>query len=154
MAGLNHDFLLLSIRENSYTYYMRWINNPLAVQIHDDVMDYIQDTLNWVTCYNPAKKMMKHSGLNFCGPTIIKSDGAVVTTKIFTAWANLLSNGPKEIKLTGPYGWIEGESKETGSYSAIKVDRDEVVERFKKLADFSKQVVDSEDELFILHLGI
>src|SRR5215510_12599856 len=147
MAGLNHDFLLLSSREHAYTDFMKWINDPLAVQIHDDILDYIQDTLNWVTCYNPAKKMMKHKGLNFCGPTIIKSDGAIVAGKIFTAWADLLSNGPKEIKLTGAYGWIEGESKETGHYSVINADRDEIIEGFKKLADFSKQVVDSNDEL-------
>jgi hypothetical protein len=154
MAGLNHDFLLLSSREHSYTDFMKWINNPQAVQIHDDVIDYMQDTLNWITCYNPAKKMMKHKGLNLCGPTIIKRDGAISADKIFTSWASLLSNGPKEIKLTGAYGWIEGENKETGSYSVIKADRDEIVERFKELADFSKQVVNSNDELFILHLGI
>ena len=154
MAGLNHDFLLLSSREHVYTDFMKWINSPLAVQIHNDVMEYIQDTLNWVTCYTPSKNMMKRKGLNFYGPTIIKSDGAIVAGKIFTAWAELLSNGPMEIKLTGAYSWIEGESKGTSHYSAIKADRDEIIEGFKKLAGFSKQVIDSNDELFILHLGI
>jgi len=32
--------------------------------------------------------------------------------------------------------------------------RDEIAERFKELADFSKQVSDSNNEIFILHLGI
>ena len=154
MAGLNHDFMLLSSREHSYNDFTKWINDPSAIQIHDDVMGYIQDTLNWVTCYNPAKKMMKHTGLNFYGPTIIKSDGAIVADKIFTAWADLFSNGPNEITLTGNYAWIEGASKETGSYSVVKADRDKIVEGFKELAGFSKQVIDSKDELFILHLGI
>src|SRR5262245_41129438 len=154
MAGLHNDFLLLSSREHAYTDFMKWINSPLAVQIHFDVMNYIQDTLNWVACYHPAGKMVKHTGLEFYGPSIIKSDGAIVAGKIFTAWADLFSNGPKEIKLTGAYGWIEGESKETGHYSVIKADRDEIIEGFKKLAGLSKQVIDSNDELFILHLGI
>src|SRR5690349_16430728 len=115
MAGLNHDFLLLSSQEQSYTNYIKWINNPGAVQIQDDVMTYIQDTLNWISCYNPATKMTKHKGLNFCGPTVIKKDGAADAANIFSAWATLFSAGPKSIELTGSYGWIEGENKETGS---------------------------------------
>jgi hypothetical protein len=50
--------------------------------------------------------------------------------------------------------WIEGEDKETGSYSRIDMDRDTIVVAFKKLADFSKQVVESNDKLFILHMDI
>jgi hypothetical protein len=154
MAGLQHDFLLLSSLEHTYVDYMKWINNPGAVQIHDDVLTYIQDTLSWITCYNPAKRMMKHKGLNFCGPTVIKKDGAADAANIFSAWANLFSVGPKMIELTGNYGWIEGKNKETGSYSKINIDRDAIVEIFKELAEFSRQVAESEDKLFILHLGI
>ena len=154
MAGLNHDFLLLSSREHAYTDYLKWINNPRAVQVHDDIMNYIRDTLTWITCYNPAKKMAKHKGLNFYGPTVIKSDGAIIAGSLFAAWATLLSNAPKKITLTGDYGWIEGESQESGKYSMIKADRDEIVERFKQVANFSKRVVRSKDDLFILHLGI
>jgi len=117
-------------------------------------MSYIRDTLTWVTCYNPAKKMTKHNRLNFYGPTVIKSDGAIIAGRIFAAWASLLSNGPRRITLTGDYGWIEGESPESGKYSAIKADRDEVVERFKRVANFSRRVVESRNDLFILHLGI
>lgn len=67
MAGLNHDFLLLSTREHPYTDYLKWINHRKAILIHDDVLSYMQDSLNWITCYNPAHKMKKHKGLNFYG---------------------------------------------------------------------------------------
>lgn len=154
MAGLNHDFLLLSSQEHSYFDYLKWINNPQAILIHDDIMNYIQDSLNWITCYNPGKKMVKHKGLNFCGPTVIKKDGAIAAYSIFKAWASLFSCGPKRLRLTGSYGWIAGESKETGSYSIVKADRDEMVEKFNVIANYSKQVVDSKDQLFILHLGM
>jgi hypothetical protein len=154
MAGIHHDFLLLSSREYSYTDYLKWINNPGALQVDDDVLTYIQDTLSWITCHNPARRMTKHKGLNFYGPTVIKKDGATDAASIFGAWANLFSAGPKSIELTGNYGWIEGENKETGSYSKIYMDRDAIVEIFKELANFSRQVVESNDELFILHLGI
>ena len=86
---------------------MRWVNHGNAVRIHDDVMHYMQNTLNWISCYNPAQKMVKHKGLNFYGPTVIKGDGAVHAEKLFTTWATRFSMGPKIINLTGAYGWTE-----------------------------------------------
>lgn len=130
MAGLNHDFMLLSAREHRYTDYMKWINNPNAIQIHDDVMQYMEDSLNWITCYNPAQKMMAHRGLNFYGPTVIKSDGAVDAEGVFTIWAILLLTGPMSYKLTG------------------------VVASLITVAKYSNSVANSNGELFILHLGI
>jgi hypothetical protein len=94
MTGLNPDFLLLSSREHAYTDYLRWRNKPRAVKVHDDIMRYIRDTLTCITCYNPATKMAKHKGLNFYGPTVIKSEGAIIAGSIFAAWAILLSNEP------------------------------------------------------------
>lgn len=154
MAGLNHDFLLLSAREHSYADYMKWINHPEAIQIQDDVMHYLRGAMNWITCYNPAHKMMKHNGLNFYGPTVIKEDGAVDAENIFNAWASLFSIGPKRIKLTGAYSWVEGGTKEIGRYSEITLERDEIVEKLKTLANYSKSIAHSNDELFLLHLGI
>ena len=130
MAGLNHDFLLLSAREHRYTDYLKWINHPDAIQIHDDVMHFMEDGLNQITCYNPAKKMTTHKGLNFYGPTVIKSDGAVDAEAVFATWATLLSKGPMSYKLTG------------------------LVASLITVAKYSKSVANSNDELFILHLGI
>jgi hypothetical protein len=93
-------------------------------------MHYMGDSLNWITCYNPAQKMMAHRGLNFYGPTVIKSDGAVDAEAVFATWASLLSMGPISYKLTG------------------------VVARLITVANYSKSVADSNNELFILHLGI
>ena len=121
MGGLNHDFLLLSTQTSPYTDYMKWVNNSQAVQIHDDGIGYIRDSLKWITCHDPANRMRKHEGLNWYGPTIIKEDGAIVAHKIFDAWARLFSNGPVNVQLTGGYTWTE--SRETGSYSVINVDR-------------------------------
>ena len=130
MAGLNHDFLLLSAREHRYTEYLKWINHPDAILIHDDVLHYMEDSLKSITCYNPAQKMMTHRGLNFYGPTVIKSDGAVDAEVVFNTWATLLSTGPMSYKLT------------------------RVVASLLTVARYSKSVADSDNELFILHLGI
>ena len=154
MAGLNHDFLLLSRQEYSSHHLSQWINSPRAVQIHDDVMRYIQDTLNWITCYNPGRRMTKQRGLNFCGPTIIKSDGAPRAEKVFMAWASMFSNGPKTLQLTGAYEWAHEDRIETRHYSTVIVDRDETAAKFTDLADYAKKVTVSKGQLLILHLGI
>ena len=130
MGGLNHDFFLLSAREYRYADYMKWINHPDAILIHDDVLHLMGDSLNWITCYNPARKMTAHRGLNFYGPTVIKSDGAVEAEAVFATWAALLSKGPISYRLTG------------------------VVTSFIAMAEYSRSVAKSNDELFILHLGI
>ena len=153
MAGQDHDFLLLSDEEYSSTDLLEWMDNPQAIQIHDDVLQYMLDTLNWITCYNPDLNMTKHNGLNLYGTTIIKSDGALCAEKVFAAWASMFSNGPKTIQLTGAYGWF-GDDRETGSYMKLIVDRDEMVAKFTALANFAKRVVDSKNDLLILHLGI
>ena len=154
MAGLDHDFLLVSRREFSAPGFFHWINSPKAIQIHDDVIRYVQDTLNWITCYNPGRRMTKQKGLNLCGPTIIKSDGAPCAEAVFAAWAKVFSNGPKKIQLTGAYEWIDGDSGGSGRYSKIKVDRDEIVAKFTAIANYARKVGGSKNEFLILHMGI
>lgn len=156
MAGLNHDFHLLSLAEYSYFDWRKFYHRPDALLIHDDIIIYLNDTLKWIICHNPAyKSLPKLEGLALYGPTIIKKDGAVVAQRVFRNWTTLFANGPKRLRLTGGYGWIEGKSIEaTGKYSVIKADRDDLVRKLNILADWSKQVVESKGKLFILHLGI
>jgi hypothetical protein len=154
MTELNHEFLLLSTREHRYTDYLKVIGLRKAIRIHDDLMNYMQDTMGWITCYNPARKMTKHKGLNFYGPTVIKKDGAVNAEKLFTAWADLFSTGPKRIKLTGGWAYTQQKGMEAGSYEIFKFERDELVAALRTLARNFKSVANSNDELFILHLGI
>ena len=109
---------------------MKWINHHDAIRIHDDVMNQMHDTLNSITCYNPAQKMMRHTGLNLYGPTVIKEDGAVAAQRVFTTWADLFSTGPE------------------------RIDREEVVASLRTLAKYSKSVANSNGALFLLHLGM
>src|SRR3712207_6567195 len=105
MAGLNHEFLLVSRKEHEYSEYMNFINDPSAIEIHDDLLGYIADTLKWIPTYNPAKSE-KCAGLCWYGPTVIQSEGARIAAQIFRAWAELLSCGPRELQLTGSWGVV------------------------------------------------
>jgi hypothetical protein len=153
MSGLNHDFLLVSRKEHEYSEYLDFINDPNALQIHDDVLGYMADTLKWIPSYNPAKAE-RCSGLCWYGPTVIKSEGARIAARIFHAWAELFSYGPKRLQLTGAWGVEEGRPFAEGDYKKIRVDRDVIVRKLKRLAAFAEEVAASNDELYILHLGI
>ena len=83
MAGLNHDFMLLASEEHPIENWESCYHNPDAVKIHDDVLEYLADTLKWIPTYNPATKR-PFQGLCWHGPTVIRESGALVTAKVFS----------------------------------------------------------------------
>jgi hypothetical protein len=153
MPGLFHDFLLLSIAEQPFENSSKFNNAPHAVRVPDDLMSYIWDTLSWIPSYNPAKNEQT-CGLCRWGPTIIRADGAAITHRIFTAWAELLSVGPPLLRLTGNWTSVDGEPSNEGSYAQLEFDRDPTVAAFRQLARFAEEVVASNGALYILHQGI
>jgi hypothetical protein len=152
MAGLFHDFLLLSKAEYPYRGFGTLYNSPEALRIHDDHLRYLYDSLLWIPCHNPAIKMREHMGLNLYGETIIKKKGAAVAGKVFQAWAELFLCGPEIIELTGNYT-VEAEESE-GDYEKLKINRDGFVETLETLTAYCKEVILSDDNKFILHMGI
>ncbi|MEM6256372.1 MAG: hypothetical protein AAF821_25955 [Cyanobacteria bacterium P01_D01_bin.156] len=152
MAGLNHDFLLLSRQDYSESDYNSLINDPRAMQIHDDVVRYIGDSLTWIPTYNPAKKQ-EGFGLCLYGPTVIRMKGSAQASAIFSAWTNLFLLGTPSLTLTGAWTEIEGKS-ETGNYEKIILQRDELVDKLQTIGKYAKQVEESNDNYFLLHLGI
>jgi hypothetical protein len=44
--------------------------------------------------------------------------------------------------------------KRSTNYQKITLDRDEIVEKLRTVASYSKSVAHSNDELFLLHLGM
>jgi hypothetical protein len=125
---------------------MNLINNINAIQIHDDLLGYMSDTLQWIPTYNPAKSE-KCMGLCWYGSTVIKSEGAKIAGQIFRPWAELFSCGSKVLQLTGSWGveWEEGSPVSEGEYERINVGRDEIVNKMKVLADLADQVAESND---------
>lgn len=153
MSGPFHDFLLLSLAEHPFTSYGKFVNDPRAVRLHDDLVGYIWDTLAWLPSYNPAKKESV-TGLCRWGPTIIAADGAATACRIFAAWADLLGAGPPLLRLDGEWTYIENETPNEGRYERLEFDRDETVARFRLLSRFAEEVTGSGHDLYILHLGV
>lgn len=164
MAGLNHDFLLLSEKEHPVSDYMKFINHPNAVLIHDDILQYIADTLKWIESFNPAiRKCPSYCGLCWYGPTIIRKNGAGKLHNIFNLWADLFAHAPADLELTGNFSFVvdndpvkEGYTRivpGTEKHEKLILNRDEVVEKLRAVANYADKVLHSND-LYILHLGI
>ncbi|MBE6067844.1 MAG: hypothetical protein E7211_09150 [Clostridium lundense] len=119
-----------------------------AVLIHDDIVQYIQDTLNWIPSINPAMNYEKGLGLNNYGITLFDKEGAEVIVGLAKSWADLFSRGPSTLKLTGNYCFTGNDR----SYEIIEISRDKLVESFRKLQLFSERVISN--KYLILHYGL
>jgi hypothetical protein len=153
MAGLNHDFFLLSKTEYPFASYMRFINDPRAVQLHDDLVGYMYDTLEWIPSFNAAKGEPS-TGLCRWGPTVIRTDGAFQAVQIFFSWADLFSVSPKLLRLTGGWSWTEGQPDSGGKDERLEFDRQETVGTLRRLAVHAKRAAAVDSDFYILHLGI
>jgi hypothetical protein len=156
MAGLMHDFHLLNRSEFDYWDYSSFYNHPKALQIHDAVLRYLEDSLKWIPCHFPKRRqeLLDCQGLNLIGFTIIKEEGAPIAYRIFGLWADLFSHGPELLELTGGWSWIDGEPIENGRYETIVEDRDRLVFSLRQIAEYAKHASESQGRFYVLHMGI
>jgi len=157
--GLQHEFFLITedecqkIHYCDGDYFLSKDSRYIAV-IHDDIIQYIYDTLRWIPCINPAINYERGFGLHNWGVTLFDKEAAEVLFNIVKAWADLFSNGPTTLNLRGNYSWIEDEGMQSGDYEILEIARDELVENFRKLQSFAEQVMVNSNKYFILHHGI
>lgn len=151
--SLNHQFYLVRKAEHDYTDYAALIHAPGGVELHDDLIDYMWDTLLWIPTILAASAERFH-GLNRWGPTVIDDQGAPVARNVFGAWANLFACGPEKLQLRGP-ALISGDAGAgDGGYETLCLERDELVRALRSLESYAGDVIAAEGALYILHLGI
>ena len=150
-----HDFYLIKKTETQdeefFQYFYRDKDNydDLIIEyigLEVTIVDYIFDSLTWIPCRNPGLPgMPKHIGFNDIGVTLFDEHSAASLISIFTAWVDLLRNGPEEIKkLIYYHNYSEDE--------VVRFDRDYAIAKFEKIISISKQL--SEGNYYIYHCGI
>jgi hypothetical protein len=155
MSGLNHAFWLVRTADHPPAQYRHFVRLPGEVEIHDDLLRYMGDTLHWIPAHNPARRGEPCLGLCMWGVTSIHPDGARAAGKVFSSWATLFALGPKELDLTGSYAWIVGDDPRAGAYERLVVDRGDVgCSRLNRLAGLCEQVSSGGEDLYLLHCGI
>ena len=122
-----------------------------VVTLHDDFLFYISDTLNWIPTYNPSRRK-RQNGLNLCGVTVLDHRGAREAEMVFLGWAELISRGPDQIRLRGPYG---KDANGIERYSRLVFPRTSIVSSLRRLAaNCSKVAASPRRNIVLLHKGI
>lgn len=150
MRGLYHSFYLVSLDEAHYDEYWYGHGREGGIHIHHDYLSTLQNEIAWLPTYNPAMKV-EWQGLCWTGPTVIRLKGARIATKVFAAWAALISNGPGHLKLRGSYAV---RSNGSGYFTRVEINRDEFIAQLLNLGDYAEQVIRSNEHQFILHMGL
>ncbi len=119
-----------------------------VVEIHDDLIRYMYDTLKWI----PIQNITVDSDffINLYGITMIDKKNALWIKKIFKAWSDLFAHAPENFELTGNYYTIE-ETGEEG-YETIKINRSELINTLNKITSFAEKV--TKGDMLILHNGL
>jgi hypothetical protein len=148
-----HTFLLLPDLDTGYADYMRFLNDPRAIEIKDDLLDCVWDTLTWIPSVNPSNPTRwEGHGLNRFGPTVINREGAAKAAAVFGSWAALLAEGPETLELRGCWIRVGGEPETEGHYERLRFSRDSVVGAFRAIAEYAEKA--KTGKFYLLHLGV
>jgi len=120
------------------------------VVLHDDLILYIIDSLQWIPSKNPGKRAVPADyGINYHGLTLFDKQSAIPLRNVFSAWRNLFENAPKIMKLTGSF--VRSDNEE-GEYERLILDRDRVIIQLESIIAMAEKL--TEGEYYIFHYGI
>ncbi|TAA71990.1 hypothetical protein [Planococcus salinarum] len=153
--SLEHEFFLVS---NTVTYHELMSSsekNPDiidSIDIPDDLIQYIADSLNWIPCKYPALSMTREvKGIDCYGVTLFDHTSAATMKSIFTAWHSLFTNSPEKLELAGEFV-VSSKKNILGEYEHLFYSRDNVLELLKRLLSMIERL--EEENLFLYHFGI
>ncbi|MGG3280116.1 hypothetical protein [Paenibacillus solani] len=144
------QFLLAHVLWNENGVQINGLEFTPQASIDDELINYFNDSLDWIKSRGPSESF-SGNGLDRYGYTIIQGTESLNTFKnIITSWRDLFSNAPKDIILTGNYGW-EVDS-DVGRYEKIPFNRTELIESLNKLIEVIENALETNQ--CVIHLGI
>lgn len=148
---MDHEFLLISRLVD----YRGLSKNPYvidSVDIPDELIEYMADSLNWIPCKNPAISFtQEETGINYYGVTLFDRTSVPTMKSIFMAWHSLFANSPEKLELTGDFV-PSSHKKSLGAYERLVFDRDDVLKLLETLLTMVERI--EQENLYIYHLGI
>lgn len=164
---LTHDFVLLNKNEFSYDDCCDLIGGiSFDVSIYDDLILYFMDYLKWLPTYSPLLKKRIY-GLDYHAMTIMDVEGATEALILFFSLVNILKLSPNVLTLTDIYTFVQAYDdlidpnenvdrilRETAGYEKIIMQKRVVIQQFEILSELIQKVIDSNNSLYVLHLGI
>ena len=65
--SLDHRFILVKAAEYKPEEYFHFVGAPEGSRLHDDLVRYVGDSLQWIPTVNPARRNECGYGLNLYG---------------------------------------------------------------------------------------
>ena len=153
--SLEHEFYLISKTTDINDFWMyRERNNSFidSVVIHDDLIQYIMDSLEWIPSKNPSLLGTPNGrGINYHGVTLFDKQSSETLISIFASWKSLFKNAPVKFELTGEFVYGEADNQE-GDYEKLVFNRDEVISQFEKIISMSETL--AKGEFYLYHCGV
>jgi hypothetical protein len=90
--GLEHEFYLVpDTVDVNEIWKLRESKNAIeSVTIHDDIVQCIMDSLNWISSKNPStNNNLNRKGLNYYGETLFEQQSSEMIIAIFSSWRDL-----------------------------------------------------------------
>ncbi|MBL3644636.1 hypothetical protein JMN23_19950 [Bacillus sp. RHFB] len=153
--SLGHEFYLISKTTDIKDVWMyRERNNSVidSIVIHDDLIQYIMDSLEWIPSKNPSLHGPPSGrGINYHGVTLFDNHSSETLISIFSSWKSLIKNAPDKFELTGEFVYGEADNQE-GDYKKLVFNRDEVITQFEKIILMGEAL--AKGEFYLYHCGI
>ena len=153
--SLEHEFFLVP---NTVSYQELMGGNKKttdiidSITLSDDFIRYIADSLNWISCKNPAVSMTKEvKGINYEGVTLFDRTSAATMKSIFKAWYALFLNAPEKLELTGEFVYSSNK-KVLGGRERLVFYKNDALELLDRLLSMIERL--EEENLYLYHLGI
>lgn len=153
--SLKHEFLLVP-KTVEYQDLLSWRKKKLnvidSVDVPDDLIQYISDSLEWIPSENPARSITREEyGINYYGVTLFNQSSSEIMKSIFASWRTLFINSPQTLVLTGNFIFPSNE-QEQGENERLVFKRDEVLKLLEKVILMAGTL--EEGDHYIYHLGI
>lgn len=149
MSGLNHYFAVIA--NNGDTFINN--DNPNKVVIHDDIIQYLMDSLTWITALAHCDKERPIQGLCYYGITGFNKSLITQFKNLIIAWRAVFANAPSNFILTGNYFTVVGDDNFKGDYEKITVCHNELLSELDKLIGYC-ELVENDKNLILVHNGI
>ena len=145
---MTHDFFLMDRLvvdlTSSPTDYI------LHTSIDDDLILYFMDFIKWIPSFNPAKSEIM-TGICYNGVTVIYKDGAIIFNKILNGIISIFQCAPESFSLTGNDLIEDGNDYFNNKIICLK---SFILQIINDLIKMTLIIIESNDDLYILHRGI
>lgn len=154
--SLDHHFAVIPKGNDDYfipfceAHYQKFAKIEF-IAIHDDIIRYIADSLEWVQAFHPVQNCLMNN-LCYYGFTLWDNCQVGHFKSVIIAWRELFKNAPDKFVLIGDWTTIVGDN-DSGEYAKIKVHRDELLSKLNILINYCI-LVENDKDLVLVHNGI